>query len=739
MTKKLIAIFLVLTFIVGAAASAVSCSCELPSPPRYVLTIDGGFAFDSRAHYDSWDWEGEELPNNVGILMRNTIVYIVAEDQRRSPYDTVTWYKNGQSTNYSQSFSFTMPAYYVTFRAQWEFYGYYDPIYETCETYPCECPFLSDGVWDGRRSIIDRPYTPRHNGAVENREFFELPVLRGGLFALGRVNFVNQAREQVSFDIIDCYDFLSSLRLGFIDNSRPIIHEYSREFFEEYVLLLAIVSGPCCNTPQDMKFETLVTCSQYIYPVFRFDASEGQSDFCLEEGLTYLLEIPRALLVHYQLGSAMSLNSNGGIYVWTNNYEEPARPPYVGGEQLIEWTINRLPCLYKIYCGKLFGLHRGEDDSVWIEAGYGIRMDYAGFSLDGLPNNTRRRIYIVHEEPVWVGWGWGRSEGLMEFVRLPLRAGNNTILIKNHWTVFRNGVDERTFAYATIYVDEEVGVLSYVFSVDSAVFSVDYQVIRWTANYRLDTEYFFGDRVYLKQANTSEYLFRSNTWSRSLGVENIGVDMLMGVNTIIVANFRYYDGVVRRHEARWDIERVEDTVVEYEFSVSVNSVRWNGAGRYFVYVRQSREDDFSMIHHSVEAGASLQRLNFNEGYNEMLVTQMRYVNGVFTLRRAYFEFYYRVKDISDEVEFWVSDDEYLLWWWEEQEITVRFIRVYRWEEDRGGFLLFRTIETYSNRILWQSSFACEQMKGATLRVRFGWSLTDGVMTRYIAYWDVVLD
>ncbi|MCL2556324.1 MAG: hypothetical protein FWE03_04840 [Firmicutes bacterium] len=698
MKKRAIAIILSLFLSIGFLVSFSSCACEFNSGQRFMLTIEGGYVFDSRMHKNNWDFDYASPPN-FGLVRAGVSVYIVRgtavlEDE------SFRWLKGDEVVSNQDSFSFVMPNENVIIRADWAINNDINDPYE-----------LPRGGYMPRM-IIDYPYTPRHNGMIsEVGVLWELPVLRSG--QVEHQSFVNRDdRRWVGNNfmlIIDDYDTLNSKRLGDSDFNFPIEHSYTREFFDNYVLWFvaeSFVSGT-------VEFVSLVTCGINMFAVFKFEtthnyypAPDGFYDF------RYLLEIPRVFLDYYT-------PEWHGIYLGDNKVR------WEWGDDTVR-TMNRLDDVKKEYCNLLFGLHEGACDADLIENDLlSIIFDEDRIIFDGR-SGLRYRVYNQNGDQFLFDI-WTHNRILHPLTWLNLTLGYNNIKIKSAQFLSAEGVWYRYFKVKIIYLASAIAL-------DSAY---NFRIDGMKGDHFLNWDNILLHRLYIRRAGQENYSVGTNAVSRSVRIRDLNLNH--GINSVKLALYRYHNGTVFKSEVRHQIELSGDIDVEYDFwlgnrnwggsglRVTNTTINWDAEGVYRVYIKRAGQSDF-WLHSSWNSNGEVFIYDlFNEGSHQIKLRQLAYVDGVLGYRVSIFEFYYEIVDVTHLINLrWQGG--YLRWdgFGAMQFIAYSTICLWAWTWDNVFILGGESFNGNNGSI----STYCMR----AVRLEFGWRFDNGTLYRYVAYW-----
>ena len=697
MKRKWLALVVCLVLFAPILTSMNACSCIGPGLQNFSLIVEGGYVFENREQKINWDVENG-TPNNFLLARAGTTVYIASFKNGDQQNASIRWILNDEIISNETSFAFVIPMHNTIIRAEWTNGTSNYP-------YPPDYPIVPD-EFGMKRAIINHPYTPRHDGVGSHNTLYELPVLRvGQIDSMPQFVYGDTRNWANALPIIDCYDRLNSLRLGYSRSSFPIVHGYTREFFEYYALWFYTARW-VSDSASRIEFEALVTCSRFMTPIIRFIQSANNWRYPSPDGGIsgtglFLLEIPRVLLEYYE------------VRWFSTRY----------------YYINRLEDVQKIYCDAPFGLYRGECDAVVIELEINCEDDififhmyddtifFEGRGIAGVHSRSYDIYNLNHSKRQPVTWVWRGSSGILHehrsLLSLNLVAGINTIRVsKGHTSINWYGVHHRYVGFFEIYVAYEVYQRQLDFSIEGE--RGDY-LLYWGVN----------GRRYFKQAGANDF-YRIRYVAINIFIDRL--DLERGVNTIKVLGYAYNDGVVTRWEARHEIVRGEDESIEYDFWIEGasddylgNIIVWgDGWGLYFVHVLRGAGGEF--VWHNVIWGEWLFGLEFEEGFNAIKIRQLVYRGGMFVIKEAIFEFYYVFEDVTDSVNFAFDYEQRLLTW----DSFGGRLRV-ELETKRVGSDFFSFL-SFALPSLW----AAQNIEA--IRINFGWRLEGGVLTRYVAYW-----
>jgi|GEM_PF-5176156 len=177
MRKKLLAIILTITMLLGAAF--ILPACNLPSFERFTLTVDGGGVFNNQSHFENW-WNNprNDAPNTRN-LREGGQVYIADVYLRGGIVVFDGWFDGDELLSRDSGFTFTMPARNVVVTAKWTNLNDY-PIPPN-ETIPFSqrissnnnCVWTGDYGWD---EFTHPPYACSYNRYLARSGVFDLPI-----------------------------------------------------------------------------------------------------------------------------------------------------------------------------------------------------------------------------------------------------------------------------------------------------------------------------------------------------------------------------------------------------------------------------------------------------------------------------------------------------------------------------------------------------------------------------------
>lgn len=575
------------------------------------------------------------------------------------------------------------------------------------------------------KNILTRPYVQRHDGKVEGGIFWEVPIKKVGDSIMPINNSENNTWSSQIL-VVDNFEQLNSLRIsiGWSGNiSRPIVHNYTPEFFDTSALIFLTVSTPSMGDVPHLFFYALVTDAQYFYPVFGLaghgmDAAIGRRSF--------LIEVDRAIVDNYNIGS---LGMGPG---WRANWNKfNGNINYLCNECKGGWAFTPP--------SDEWGIRVGQDDSILVkqDLNFSIINNRLQWS-SGLGGSYR--VYIKRPgmddfEYLFDAIGNGHNY----LVKLNLLEGINAIRIVGNNMAYRDGVFIRVYDYFEIEKASGYVERNYQFDVSIRSGSGEME-LSWNST--------GGYSVYVQRAGYENFervsAFTSGTVRRlSMGI----FGFLPGTNRIKIVTYTFEGGKAVRNIAWYSLVlEVEKRQINYNFRLVGGglpepkwrggyAITWSGTNQFYErYIRRARDSDFVSLGSGPSSWAILLNgFNFSDDTHTLRVEGWEFSGGA--LRRIYSDFNFEVRTQEHpNINFLIRDGR--LFWDYSHPWRIHSVAIKRAGTDYFDLVTDLAIGGFDSWSPVQLSWLGLKAGKNIIKITVAWSQSGNILTRTVGYFTI---